>query len=44
VTALKASNGALVRTFKVGSHPEGIGFDGANIWVANTVSNTFSKL
>jgi hypothetical protein len=31
-------------TFAVGAGPEGVAFDGANIWVTNTFSNTVSKL
>ncbi|MCH7884361.1 MAG: hypothetical protein IIC01_03840 [Planctomycetes bacterium] len=31
-------------TFNVGSSPGGVAFDGANIWVANLVSNTVTKL
>jgi DNA-binding beta-propeller fold protein YncE len=31
-------------TFSVGSHPQGICFDGANIWVANLGSDNVTKL
>jgi len=34
----------LNRSFPVGSFPEGVAFDGANIWVANDASNNVSKL
>src|ERR1700680_3023816 len=30
--------------FAVGVNPEGVAFDGANIWVANNGSNTVTKL
>jgi DNA-binding beta-propeller fold protein YncE len=30
--------------FPVGSLPNGIAFDGANVWVANSGDNTVSKL
>lgn len=32
------------RTYSVGSSPEGVAFDGTNIWVANEGSNTVTKL
>lgn len=41
---LRASDGALLATFPVGSTPEGILFDGSNIWVANLLSDTVTKL
>ena len=31
-------------SFAVGSGPQGVAFDGANIWVANNTSNTVTKL
>src|SRR5271165_3660461 len=31
-------------TFSVGSGPQGVAFDGANIWVANAGSNNVTKL
>ena len=31
-------------TFNVGSHPYGVAFDGANIWVTNQDSGTVTKL
>src|SRR4029077_19687998 len=30
--------------FSVGSYPIGVAFDGSNIWVANSGSNTVTKL
>jgi DNA-binding beta-propeller fold protein YncE len=42
-TELRASDGAALGTFPVESGPDGIAFDGANIWVANAGSNTVSK-
>jgi DNA-binding beta-propeller fold protein YncE len=44
VTKLRASDGAHLGTFSVGNYPFGIVFDGANIWVTNTNSNTVNKL
>jgi hypothetical protein len=34
----------LTTSFGAGSNPSGVAFDGANIWVANTGSNTVTKL
>jgi DNA-binding beta-propeller fold protein YncE len=31
-------------TFNVGDFPYGVAFDGANIWVANSGSDTVTKL
>ena len=31
-------------TFAVGTAPNGVAFDGANIWVPNNGSNTVNKL
>ena len=44
VTKLRASDGANLGTFTVGSNPDGLAFDGAYIWVANEASNTVSKM
>jgi hypothetical protein len=45
VTKLRASDGANLGTFTVGTNPKGIAFDGANIWVVNSSSNgTVTKL
>ena len=41
---LRTSNGALVDTFPAGSSPEGMAFDGANIWVANYLGSSVSKM
>jgi DNA-binding beta-propeller fold protein YncE len=43
VTKVRASDGSNLGTFTVGSSPEGVAFDGANIWVANQGSSTVSK-
>jgi len=43
VTKLRASDGANLGTFAVGFNPEGVAFDGANIWVANKGSNSVTK-
>ncbi|MBK7469954.1 MAG: hypothetical protein IPI73_04215 [Betaproteobacteria bacterium] len=34
-TKIRASDGIVVATYPVGSGPQGIAFDGANMWVAN---------
>ena len=44
VTKLRASDGAILGTYAVGSNPVGIAFDGANIWVTNSGSDNVSKL
>ena len=33
----------MIGTYPVGSNPQGLAFDGANIWVPNLVSNTLTK-
>src|SRR5262249_54891296 len=33
-----------VESFPVGDGPEGVAFDGASIWVGNTISNNVTKL
>jgi DNA-binding beta-propeller fold protein YncE len=43
VTKLRASDGVVLGTFAVGSSPGDVAFDGANIWVANYLSNSVSK-
>ena len=43
VTELNA-DGTTAGTFATGSLPEGVGFDGADIWVANLGSSTVTKL
>ena len=44
VTVLLASTGGAVGTYSVGFSPDGIVFDGANIWVANYGSGDVSKI
>jgi hypothetical protein len=45
VTKLRASDGTTLGTFAAGINPNGIAFDGANIWVANNlVAGTATKL
>jgi len=44
VTELQASTGKVVGTFAVGTHPESVAFDGANIWVTGNNSGTVSKM
>jgi DNA-binding beta-propeller fold protein YncE len=44
VTKLRAADGLNLGKFSTGSAPEGLAFDGANIWVANAGSGTVSKL
>jgi hypothetical protein len=34
----------LATTFTVGATPQGVAFDGANIWVTNFAASTVSKL
>jgi DNA-binding beta-propeller fold protein YncE len=44
VTKVLASTGAVVGTYAVGSEPYGVAFDGTNIWVANSGSNSVTKI
>ena len=44
VFAVRASDGAPLGTFRTGQRPTGITYDGTNIWVANSGSNTVTKL
>ena len=44
IALLKWYDTNKVTTFAVGANPNGIAFDGANIWVTNSASNTVSKL
>ena len=44
MTKLRASDGANLGTFPVGDEPNGVAFDGANIWVANFGSDNVTKL
>src|SRR4029077_13872567 len=41
---LRASDGAVLETFTVGTLPLQVAFDGANIWVTNGRSGSVSKL
>ena len=44
VTKLRASDGAALGTFLVGSSPDAVAFDGTSIWVANADSHDVTKL
>jgi len=44
VSKLRASDGSMIGTYTVGNAPRDIAFDGACIWVANSNSDTVSKL
>jgi hypothetical protein len=44
VTKLRAGDGANLGAFAVGNAPGNVAFDGANIWVSNSASDTLSKL
>jgi DNA-binding beta-propeller fold protein YncE len=44
VTKLRASDGANLGSFSVGSHPHSVAFDGANIWAANEQSGNVTEL
>jgi DNA-binding beta-propeller fold protein YncE len=44
VSKVGASDGVVLGTFDVGLSPVAVAFDGANIWVANSVSGTVSRL
>jgi len=44
IRKLRASDGDLQGTFNVGDRPNGVAFDGANIWVTNYNSDTVTKL
>ena len=44
VTKLRASDGANLGAFPVGSYPYGVAFDGSSIWVANRYSGSVTKL
>lgn len=44
VTKLRASDGALLATYSVGSGPVSAAFDGSSIWVVNDNDNTVTKL
>jgi len=40
---IRVSDAAVIGTFAIGVNPEGVAFDGANVWVVNVGSNTVSK-
>jgi len=42
-TKHRASDRAFLGTFSVGSFPEKVAFDGANVWIAYGGSNTVIK-
>jgi hypothetical protein len=44
IALLKWYGASQVAAFAVGDYPYAIAFDGANIWVANALSDTVSKL
>jgi len=44
VSQLRASDGQTRNTFTVGTLPNGIGFDGAYVWVANSGSNSVTRI
>jgi DNA-binding beta-propeller fold protein YncE len=44
VSKLRASDGSVIGTFSVGANPQIMGFNEANVWVANFGGNTVSKL
>ncbi|HWZ84210.1 MAG TPA: hypothetical protein VNW47_16400 [Terriglobales bacterium] len=44
VTKFRASDGAILGNYMVGTGPVGVNYDGTNIWVANFSSSTVSKL
>jgi hypothetical protein len=41
---VRAADGTILGYFPTGRSPNGVGFDGANIWVANGGTHTVSKL
>jgi hypothetical protein len=44
VTKVRANDGAVLGTFKVGGELYGVTFDGANIWSSNQADNTVTKM
>ncbi len=44
VSKVRPSDGAILGTYQVGMSPQGLAFDGANIWVANVNSANVTKL
>jgi hypothetical protein len=44
LSKVRTADGALLGTYSSqGAHPVGVAFDGANIWVANQLSNNVVK-
>ena len=44
VSKIRANDGAVLGTFKVGNQPGSIAFDGANMWVTAIGNSTISKV
>jgi YVTN family beta-propeller protein len=44
VSQFNISTKAFVKYFNVGSNPQGMTYDGANVWVANYLSQSISKI
>ncbi len=44
LTKVRARDGTILNTYRVGSGPEGMVFDGSAVWVANYASGSVSKL
>ena len=40
---MNASDGTVLGTFAVGTGPNGVAFDGENVWVANYGNNTVTQ-
>lgn len=43
ITKLRVRDGVVLGTFAVGTAPEGVAFDGTNIWVANFSSKNVNQ-
>ena len=44
IALLRWYSANLTTAFSVGTGPQGVAFDGLNIWVANAIDNTVTKL
>jgi len=44
LTKVRSNDGAIVKTYAVGSGPYGMVFDGTSVWVANYANNNLSKI
>lgn len=44
ITKLRDCDGVVLGTFPTGDAPVGIAFDGANVWTANNIGGSISKL